>query len=73
MPGALAHLSATQQAALAQRGFFPGLIAAPFSKGLHAAFDFAIVMSLAAAAASWTRGKRYVYTPAVDEPAADGC
>ncbi len=28
-------------------------------------------MSLIAAAASWTRGKRYVYTPAVDEPAAE--
>jgi hypothetical protein len=67
--GTIAHLGATQQAALAKRSFFPGLISSPFSKGLHAAFDFAIVMSLAAAAASWTRGKRYVYTPAVDEPA----
>ena len=26
-------------------------------------------MSLAAAAASWTRGGRYVYTPATEEPA----
>jgi MFS family permease len=66
---AIAHLSTAQQAALAQRSFFPSLIAGPFSKGLDAAFDFAIVMSLAAAAASWTRGKRYVYTPAVEEPA----
>ena len=28
------------------------------------AFDFAIAMSLLAAVASWTRGKRYVHTPA---------
>ncbi len=67
--GTLAHLSAAQQAALAQRSFFPGLIAAPFQEGLHAAFDFAIIMSLAAAAASWTRGGRYVYTPATEERA----
>ena len=70
-PGAVAHLSAAQQAALARRSFFPGLIAQPFRAGLDAAFDFAIAMSLIAAAASWTRGKRYVYTPAVDEPEAE--
>ena len=66
-PGTLAHLDAAQQAALHQRGFFPGLIAAPFQEGLHAAFDFAIFVSLLAAAASWTRGGRYVYSPATDE------
>jgi MFS family permease len=65
----IAHLSTAQQAALAQRGFFPSLIAGPFSKGLAAAFDFAIAMSLLAAVASWTRGKRYVHTPAVEAPA----
>ena len=65
----IAHLSTAQQAALAQRGFFPSLIASPFSKGLAAAFDFAIAMSLLAAVASWTRGKRYVHTPAVEAPA----
>ena len=69
--GTLAHLSAAQQASLAQRSFFPGLIAAPFQEGLHAAFDFAIIMSLAAAAASWTRGGRYVYTPATEERAGE--
>jgi hypothetical protein len=67
--GTLAHLTAAQQAALAQRGFFPGLIAAPFEAGLDAAFEFAIVLSLLAAAASWTRGGRYVYTPATDDQA----
>ncbi len=66
--GTLAHLGAAQQAALAQRSFFPGLIAPPFQQGLHAAFDFAIFMSLLAAAASWSRGGRYVHTPATDEP-----
>ncbi len=65
--GTLAHLSAAQQASLAQRSFFPGLIATPFREGLHAAFDFAIVASLAAAAASWTRGGRYVHSPATEE------
>jgi hypothetical protein len=63
----VAHLGAAQQAALARRGFFPGLIASPFEAGLHAAFDFAIVASLLAAAASWTRGGRYVHTPATED------
>jgi MFS family permease len=62
-PGVFAHLSAAQQHALSSRSFFPGLISAPFRAGLHAAFDFAILISLIAAAASWTRGGRYVYAP----------
>ena len=61
-----AQLPAAQQAALSGRGFFPGLIAAPFQDGLHAAFDFAIFVSLLAAGASWTRGGRYVHTPATE-------
>jgi MFS family permease len=68
---AYAHLPAAQQAAISGRGFFPGLIAAPFQDGLHAAFDFAIFASLLAAAASWTRGGRYVYSPASDEQPAE--
>ncbi len=52
----LSHLSATQRATLTGRSFFPSLIAAPFRSGLHAALDFAIVASILAAAASWTRG-----------------
>jgi hypothetical protein len=55
-PGVLAHLSATQHTVLTGRSFFPGLIAGSFRAGLHAALDFAIVASLLAAAASWTRG-----------------
>jgi MFS family permease len=61
------QLPAAQQAALSGRSFFPGLIAQPFQDGLHAAFDFAIIASLLAAAASWTRGGRYVHTPALQE------
>jgi hypothetical protein len=58
----LSHLTAAQQSALTGRSFFPGLIAAPFRAGLHAAFDFAIGASLVAAGASWLRGGRYVYS-----------
>jgi MFS family permease len=58
---ALAQLPLAQQHVLTGRSFFPGLIKGPFEDGLHAAFDFAIVASLAAAWASWLRGGRYVY------------
>src|SRR5437763_1338468 len=44
------------------RSFFPSLISGPFRQGLHAAFDSAIVACLVAAAASWTRGTRYVHS-----------
>jgi hypothetical protein len=59
--GTLAHLSAAQQKVLLGHGFFPGLITAPFRAGLHAALDFAIVASVLAAAASWSRGAMYVH------------
>jgi MFS family permease len=70
---ALAHLSVANRHALNGRGFFPSLISRPFENGLHAAFDFAIVASLVAAAASWLRGGKYVFTePRTDlAPAAD--
>jgi MFS family permease len=58
----LSQLPIAQQHALTGRSFFPGLISAPFRAGLHAALDFAFVASLAAAAASWVRGGRYVYS-----------
>jgi MFS family permease len=71
-PQVLSHLTTAQQATLTGRSFFPSLIAEPFRDGLHTALDFSIVMSLLAAAASWTRGSRYVYSEdakvrAVDE------
>jgi MFS family permease len=69
----LAHLSAAQQATLLGRGFFPHLIAGSFRSGLRAALDFAIVASLLAAYASWSRGKRYVHPENVaPERAAQG-
>jgi MFS family permease len=59
---ALAHLPAGRAAVIEGRSFFPRLISTPFRHGLHAAFDFAIGACLLAAAASWVRGRRYVYT-----------
>jgi len=55
--GVLARLPHAQAAYLTGRGFFPNLISAPFSSGLHEAFDFAIAACVIAAAASWLRGK----------------
>ena len=54
--GTLAHLSPSDQATLTGTRYFPSLISSAFRDGLHLALDFAILMSLAAAAASWTRG-----------------
>ncbi len=64
----LSLLTSAQQHVLTGRRFFPGLISGPFESGLHAAFDFAIVSSLAAAWASWLRGGRYVYREPADGP-----
>lgn len=55
-PGTLHALSAHNQAALTGPSFFPNLISGPFQDGLHAAFTFAIVACLVAAAASLMRG-----------------
>ena len=57
----LSHLPQTRASTLTGRSFFPRLITAPFSSGLHAAFDFAIAACLIAAAASWSRGGRYIH------------
>ncbi|MGC8512121.1 MAG: MFS transporter [Acidimicrobiales bacterium] len=59
-PKALAAVSKANYAALTGRSFFSHLISKPFSSGLHEAFLFAIIACLVAAAASWSRGKRYV-------------
>jgi hypothetical protein len=61
-PHVLAHLTQPQVAALSGRSFFPHLIADPFRSGLHEAFAFAIIACLIAAAASWSRGDRYVHS-----------
>lgn len=57
-PDALHALPAHDQAVLTGHAFFPELISAPFRSGLHAAFAFAIVACLIAAAASALRGER---------------
>ncbi|HWC34332.1 MAG TPA: MFS transporter [Mycobacteriales bacterium] len=61
-PHVLAGLTAHQQAVLTSRNFFPDMISGPFRSGLHAALDLAIVVSLLAAWASWTRGGKYEYS-----------
>jgi MFS family permease len=60
-PGVLAHLSPANRAVLIGHSFFPELITAPFRSGLAAAFTFATIACLIAAAASWWRGSRYVH------------
>ncbi|HTX29293.1 MAG TPA: MFS transporter [Streptosporangiaceae bacterium] len=56
----LAHLPAAKAAELTGRSFLPGLLTGPFRAGLHIAFAFSIGCSLIAAAASWSRGARFV-------------
>jgi MFS family permease len=60
-PATLHALSHAQVARLTGRGFFPRMISGPFEQGLSEAFDFAAGCCLVAAAASWSRGKRFVY------------
>jgi MFS family permease len=62
---ALAGVGTHARAVLTGPSFFPHLISAPFRDGLHAAFVFAIVTCLIAAAASLMRGGRYQH---VEEP-----
>jgi MFS family permease len=56
---ALNTVGAHARATLTGPTFFPHLISAPFRDGLHAAFTFAILACLIAAAASMLRGGRY--------------
>jgi MFS family permease len=55
-PHVLSQLTPAQRSTITGERFFPSLITNSFRDGLHTAFDFAIIMSLAGAAASWTRG-----------------
>ena len=63
----LLHLPAARAAALTSHSFLPGLLTGPFRTGLHIAFAFSIGCCLVAAAASWSRGARFV--AAEHEPA----
>ncbi|HVW93021.1 MAG TPA: MFS transporter [Devosia sp.] len=60
-PGVLDKLSAADRSALVGHSFFPDLISAPFHAGLTEAFVFAAIACLIAAAASWSRGEKYVH------------
>jgi len=62
-PQVLAAIPAHSQAVVTGHTFFPALISGPFRDGLHAAFAFAMLACLVAAAASAMRGGR---TPARD-------
>ena len=74
-PNVLHHLSAADAATVSGRAFFPGLLTGPFQSGLHEALAFAIAACLVAAAASWSRGRRYVHaepTPSAASPGESG-
>ena len=58
--GVLAQMPPADVAAVTGNTFFPDLISGPFQAGLHIAFGFAIAACLIAAAASVSRGTRYV-------------
>ncbi len=60
-PVVLAHLPRANATHLLARSYFPHLISGAFSRGLRTAFDFAVIASLVAAAASWMRGGKYIY------------
>jgi MFS family permease len=69
----LATLSAPTQATILGNSFFPQLLAAPFLDGLRLAFAVCVVLSIASAAASWMRGRRYIHDlEAVEASAGSG-
>ncbi len=59
--GVMSSLPAATQSTILGTSFFPQLLSAPFMDGLRIAFTMCVVLSLAAAAASWMRGKRYIH------------
>jgi hypothetical protein len=60
-PNVLATLSNSTQATILGKSFFPQLLSGPFMDGLRVAFVVCVALSLAAAAASWMRGRRYIH------------
>jgi MFS family permease len=66
-PHVLSQLTPGQRATITGERFFPSLITDSFRDGLHTAFNFAIVMCLLGAAASWTRGGKVPPRSADDE------
>ena len=64
---ALGQLPPARAAVLTSHTFFPHLIEQPFLNGMHITFLFAAMMMLIAAAASWLRGRKYVYAEPGDD------
>ncbi len=61
-PQVINSLSPTAAAELTSRSYFPQLISGAFDHGLKIVMGFSIVMCLIAAASSWLRGGKYVYS-----------
>jgi hypothetical protein len=57
----MATMSASTQTTILSNTFFPQLLAAPFLDGLRIAFVVCVGLSMAAAVASWMRGRRYIH------------
>jgi hypothetical protein len=57
----LAALGPVRANYLTGRSFFPKLISSSFQQGLRLAFDFAAVLTVLAAVASWLRGSKYIH------------
>ena len=66
----LATLPSATQTTILGNTFFPQLLAAPFLDGLRVAFAACVALSIAAAAASWMRGRRYIHDLEVASQAA---
>ena len=60
-PAVLHSLPADKAATITGKEFFPSLISQPFMHGLTFAFTFSLILYLAAAAASWLGGRKYVH------------
>lgn len=61
-PTVLNSLPPDAAATLTSRSYFPQLISASFHQGLIVVFTFSVVICLIAAAASWQRGRKFIYT-----------
>ena len=57
----LSALPSATQSTILSTSFFPKILAEPFLDGLRVAFTVCVVLSVAAAAASWMRGRRYIH------------
>jgi MFS family permease len=60
-PKVLNSLPAASAARITSRSYFPQLISHGFHHGLVIVFTFSVVVCLVAAAASWVRGRKFVY------------